>query len=340
MNRPPDPDADADADADRGPGSDADRGPAADGDADAVFTAERPRLVGLAYRLLGSVADAEDVVQEAWFRWARADRAQIERPAAWLTTVVSRIGIDRLRVVRRERVDYVGPWLPEPIVEPIGSWSTDTSVGRLARDPAESAELADSLTTAFLVLLERLSPEERLAILLVDVFGESFRTAAAALDRTEESARQLAVRARRKLRVDAGQDGPLRRPSPTSSDLAVATAFVGAVLNGDMALVQSLLAPDAVLVSDGGANRHAARRPVVGADRVARFMVNITKKVVAASLELSPAWVNGRPGVVMGFGGIAFGVAAVEVDGDQVARAWLVLNPDKLQHLARAVQVR
>lgn len=309
-------------------------------DPEQLFDAERPRLVGLAYRLLGSIADAEDVVQEAWIRWARADHDAIERPAAWLTTVVSRIGIDRLRVARRERVDYVGPWLPEPIVEPVAVWGAESSGGRLAHDPAESAELADSLTTAFLVLLERLGPEERLAVLLVDVFGESFRTAAAALDRTEESTRQLAVRARRKLRADAEESGSVRRPASSSQELAVATAFVGAVLNGDLALVQSLLAPDAVLVSDGGAKQHAARRPVVGADRVARFMVNVTKRVVAASLELTPAWVNGRPGVVMQVAGRSPVVAAVEVDGDRVARAWLVANPDKLRHLGRAVDVR
>ena len=153
----------------------------------AVFTAERPRLVGLAYRLLGSVTDAEDVVQEAWFRWAGADRASVERPAAWLTTVVSRIGLDRLRAAKRSRTDYVGPWLPEPLVQ-----------ADAMNDPERAAELSDSLTTAFLVMLEQLSPEERLVVLLVDVFGESFQTAATAVGRSDDACRQLAVRARRK----------------------------------------------------------------------------------------------------------------------------------------------
>src|SRR5215211_8446326 len=134
-----------------------------DDEATAVFAAERPRLVGLAYRLLGSVADADDVVQEAWIRWARADQDSIERPAAWLTTVVSRLGLDRLRSRRREQVDYVGPWLPEPLVRPMDM-----------DDPEHTTMLADSLTTTFLVMLERLSPEERLVVLLVDVFGEPF----------------------------------------------------------------------------------------------------------------------------------------------------------------------
>ena len=159
--------------------------PASGDSATATFQAERPRLLGLAYRLLGSVADADDVVQEAWIRWSTVDHQSIERPAAWLTTVVSRLGLDRLQSRRRERVDYVGPWLPEPLVRPVGS-----------DDPEQASMLADSLTTTFLVMLERLSPEERLVVLLVDVFGEPFHSVATLLDRTDESCRQLAVRYR------------------------------------------------------------------------------------------------------------------------------------------------
>ena len=157
----------------------------------AVFEAERPKLLGLAYRLLGSLGDAEDVVQDAWLRWSRIDddtMASIERPGAWLTTTVSRLGLDRLRARRREQVDYVGPWLPEPLVRPMP-----------ADDPERAAEVADSLTTAFLLLLERLSPEERLVLLLVDVFGEPFTTAADLVGKSYAATRQLAVRARRKL---------------------------------------------------------------------------------------------------------------------------------------------
>ncbi len=140
-----------------------------------AFEAERPRLLGLAYRLLGSLADAEDVVQEVWLRWAAVDQQSIERPAAWLTTVTSRLGIDRLRARHRDRVDYVGPWLPEPLM-------TDPQA-----DPAAISELSDSLTTAFLVMLERLSPIERLVVLLVDVFGESFRAVAEVTEHREDS---------------------------------------------------------------------------------------------------------------------------------------------------------
>jgi len=287
----------------------------------AAFAAERPRLVGLAYRLLGSLTDAEDVVQEAWFRWAAADRASVERPAAWLTTVVSRLGLDRLRASQRERLDYVGPWLPEPIVRPIDD------------EPGRAAELSDSLTTAFLVVLEALTPEERLVLLLVDVFGEPFRTVAGLLDRTEESCRQLAVRARRKVRRE---DAPSRAERGGASEqLALATAFAGAVMSGDVELVRSMLAPDVVLTSDGGARRHAARRPVVGADRVARFVVNVTKKVAAASLSFEPVWVNGRPGAVVAIRGRPFMVNAVDIVDGRIHRSYWMLNPDKLAALDR-----
>ena len=291
----------------------------------ARFDGERPRLVGLAYRLLGSIADAEDVVQEAWFRWAAADRAAIERPAAWLTTVVSRLGLDRLRAAKRARVDYVGPWLPDPIVEPIA-----------ANEPERVAVLSDSLTTAFLVLLERLSPDERLVVLLVDVFGESFTTAAAACGRSEDSCRQLAVRARRKLRTDDAEHRPAA--AAAHEQLAIATAFVGAVMSGDLELVRSMLTPDAVLISDGGPHRHAARRPVVGADRIARFVVNIGKRV-GPELGFDPVWVNGRPGVMVSVSGLPYMVTAVDVVGGRIDRYWSFLNPDKLRSVGRALDL-
>lgn len=290
------------------------------------FEAERPRLVGLAYRLLGSIADAEDVVQEAWIRWAGVDQAVIERPAAWLTTVVSRIGLDRLRAAQRARIDYVGPWLPEPLVEPMGAMA--------ANDPERAAVLSDSLTTAFLVMLERLTPDERLVVLLVDVFGESFATAAGASGRTEESCRQLAVRARRKLRTEVTHPPPAAR-----EQLAIATAFVGAVMSGDMATVMSMLTPDAVLISDGGPHRHAARRPVVGAARVARFVVNIGKRVEMASLHFDPVWVNGRPGVVMSVAGKPYMVTTVDVVDGKIDRYWSFLNPDKLLSIGHDLEI-
>jgi RNA polymerase sigma-70 factor (ECF subfamily) len=293
-----------------------------DGEGSRVFMSERPRLVGLAYRLLGSVTDAEDVVQEAWFRWSRADRASIERPAAWLTTVVSRLGLDRLRAVQRARHDYVGPWLPEPIVEQ-----------HAGNDPERAAELSDSLTTAFLVLLEQLTPEERLVVLLVDVFGESFRAAATSLGRSEEACRQLAVRARRKLHAT-----PEQRRTSNAEQLAIATAFVGAVMSGDIDAVRAMLTPTAVLVSDGGPHRHAARRPVVGPERIARFVINIGKRV-GSDLEFAPVWVNGRPGVMVSLRGTPYMVTAVDVVDGRIDRYWSFLNPDKLHSVGRQLDL-
>ncbi|CAB4885394.1 unannotated protein [freshwater metagenome] len=281
-----------------------------------TFTLERPRLVGLAYRLLGSVSDAEDVVQEAWFRWAGADRAVINRPAAWLTTVVSRLGLDRLRAAQRARIDYVGPWLPEPILR--------TDVGS---DPERAAELSDSLTTAFLVMLERLSPEERLVVLLVDVFGESFHTAAIAVGRSDDACRQMAVRARRKL-----HGAPSPQPMSDAEQLAIATAFVGAVMSGDIDAVRAMLTPTSVLISDGGPHRHAARRPVVGPHRIARLIVNLGKRV-GPELRFEPSWVNGRPGVVLSLGEQPYMVTAVDVVDGQIDRYWMFLNPEKLQSI-------
>jgi RNA polymerase sigma-70 factor (ECF subfamily) len=276
-----------------------------------LFEHERPRLVGLAYRLLGSVTDAEDVVQDAWLRWERADHAAIERPAAWLTTVVGRIGLDRLRARQRDRAEYVGPWLPEPLVR--------------APDPAELAELSDSLTTAFLLLLERLSPVERLVLLLADVFEEPFSSVAEVVGKSEAATRQLAVRARRKL-----TDG--REASPpacaTAEQRDVAGRFLAAVMHGDREAVVSLMHPDVVLLSDGGLKRHAARRPIVGAHRVERFVVNTAQRL----REFTPhaATINGAPGVVMRAGPHPVLALAVEVTDGLVQRITVVVNPDKL----------
>jgi RNA polymerase sigma-70 factor (ECF subfamily) len=298
--------------------------------ATAIFTAERPRLVGLAYRLLGSVADADDIVQEAWIRWSRADHESIERPAAWLTTVVSRLGLDRLRSRRREQVDYVGPWLPEPIVQPF-SRASDPA------DPEHASILSDSLTTTFLVMLEHLTPEERLTLLLVDVFGEPFRSVAALLDRSEDACRQLAVRARRKLAAQRDQAEHTRHTQ--AEQLAVASAFVGAVLSGDIDAVTAMLRPGAVMTSDGGPHRHAARRPVVGPARIARFLVNVYRRIPPDIVEFDPVWVNGAPGVVMRLHGTPYLVCVLEIVDGLIDRQYTIVNPDKLASIGREVQL-
>ena len=302
-----------------------------------TFASVRPRLLGLAYRLLGSMADAEDVVQEAWFRFDRVDPASIERPVAWLTTVTSRIGLDKLRARQRDRLDYVGPWLPEPIVESTSTaaWGTDAP----SNDPADHAELADSLTTAFLVLLERLSPQERLAVLLADVFGEPFADIAVVLDTSDAAARQLASRARRKLR-DADPTRSDRRPAPLAEQQEVVAQMVAALAAGDVATTAKLLAPDVVLLSDGGALVHAARRPVVGADRVSRLMVNIAKRDAASFDETAFCVVNGQPALIARQNGAPRFVLIAEVVDGLVHRIHVVNNPAKLAALDHPVDLR
>lgn len=293
-----------------------------------LFERERPRLTGLAYRLLGSLADAEDVVQDAWLRWAAADRAGIVNPAAWLTTVVSRRGLDRLRQRKRERLDYVGPWLPDPVVTPVPS-------APATADPATAAELSDSLTTTFLVALERLSPEQRLVVLLSDVFGEPLSAVADTLGVSHAACRQMAVRARRKLREPADADAPVAAHAPLDPEqLATATALAAAVLGGDLDEVVRLVAPDVVLITDGGPNRHAARRPVVGADRVARFLVNLVHRLDDAH-TVEPVVMNGLPAMLLRLDGAPDVVQAVEVVDGRVARVLIVSNPDKLAYVDR-----
>ena len=290
------------------------------------FEHERPRLVGLAYRLLGSLADAEDIVQEAWLRWQQTDREGIEQPAAWLTTVTSRIGLDRLRARQRDRADYVGPWLPEPIVVPM-----DTA------DPAHHAELSDSLTTAFLVLLEELSPTERLVLLLADVFDQPFAEISAILGRSRDACRQLASRARRKVRAaEAPRRGRGGAVDPVA--LVAAGAFVDAARRGDQQALLELLAPDAVLVSDGGAEQHAARRPVVGADRVSRFVLNLARRL-PSGVAVEPCWVNGAPGNAAWVRGVPAFIQAFEVEDGRITRISIVSNPDKLHGLDHPVQL-
>ncbi|MCU1387760.1 MAG: polymerase, sigma-24 subunit, subfamily [Ilumatobacteraceae bacterium] len=296
---------------------------------DEMFAAERPRLVGLAYRLLGSLTDAEDVVQEAWVRWHRTDTSRLDSPQAWLTTVVSRLGIDRLRARQRDQSTYVGPWLPEPLVA-------------VDDDPASAAELSDSLTTAFLVMLERLSANERLVLLLADVFQQPFSAVAEVVGKSEEATRQLAVRARRKVRVEQELRPSAAAPSRVDQ-LVVANEFVAALVAGDEARVRELLGADVVLISDGGANRHAARRPVVGPDRVGRFLLNIARRYLTMrghEISASSRWVNGSPGIVISIDGAPYWVGAFEVHDGRVDRFFATLNPDKLGLVDREIELR
>jgi RNA polymerase sigma-70 factor (ECF subfamily) len=283
-------------------------------DATAAFEAERPRLVALAYRMLGTSDDADDVVQDAWLRWSAADRSEVREPAAWLTTVTTRLAIDRLRSARSRREVYVGPWLPEPVA--------DTDLG----DPALAAATADSLTLQFLTVLERLDPTERAVLLLHDVFGYPFAEVAAHVDRSAAAARQIAKRARERVR--SGR--PTTEPPPDRQTAErLAEAFFAAVAVGDVDGLRELLTDDVVHLSDGGPTRRAARRPVVGADRVARLFVNLAARTRPGT-RFDPVVVNGQPAWYATVDGEPEALFVPAFRGDRVASILAVLAPDKL----------
>jgi RNA polymerase sigma-70 factor (ECF subfamily) len=287
-----------------------------------AFEAARRRLLGLAYRMLGTIGDAEDVVQETWLRWNAADRDAIDTPEAWLTTVTTRLALDRLKSAqrRREREQYPGPWLPEPVV-------TDTG-------PEEAAELADSLTLGFLTLLDRLGPVERAVFLLADVFGMPYAEVADAVGKTEVACRQIASRSRRRL-----QGTHSRRP--TADERRIVDELLVAMYLGDVAAVLERLAPDAVCISDGGPQRRAARRPVVGANRVAPFCIKVTRKASDRARFVAAA-INGDPGVIVYVGDGIDSVLAFEVDasGGRVAAIWIVRAPEKLDRVLAPVAMQ
>lgn len=280
-----------------------------------VFEAMRPRLVGIAYRMLGTVADAEDVVQDAFLRWLATDRGGIDRPEAWLTTVTTRLALDRLRSAQRRREDYVGPWLAEPVATAPG--------------PEEAAELADSLTLGFLAVLDRLTPVERAVFLLADVFAVPFAEIAQTVGKSAAACRQIATRARARVRTERVAPPPCH----DGTDRRVVEELLVAVANGDIAGVLDRLTPDARCVSDGGAARRAARRPVVGAERVARFLINTARKGYdQASVEL--VTINGSPGMVVSIDGEVDIAASFDIDPTRrVAAIWMVRNPEKLRRL-------
>lgn len=280
----------------------------------AMFEAERPRLRGLAYRMTGTPDDADDVLQEVWIRWQRADRVAIDNSAAWLTTVTSRVALDRLGSAQARRERYVGPWLPEPLaaVDPL---------------PDDIVESADSLTLGFLRVLETLQPIERAVFLLHDVFDMPFAEVADAVERSEPATRQIAKRARDRVR-----DGrPRVTPEPREVG-ALADAFLAAMLEGDVDTLMTMLTDDVVHVSDGGADHHAARRPVRGPHQVARLFVNLAKRNFRADDEFHEVAVNGQPGLYIVRDGAPYLLTVLSWRGDQVTEALSIVNPDKLAH--------
>lgn len=282
------------------------------------FEELRPRLFGIAYRMTGSVGDAEDACQDAWLRWQRVDRGTVENAEAYLVRVVTRLALDRLQSAQRRRETYIGPYLPEPLV------ADDDAV-----QPEAAAELADSLTFAFLVLLDELAPRERAVLLLHDVFGYPFDEIGPMVDLSPTACRQLASRTRRKL--DHERD-TYRRPDEAREQELVGN-LLATISSGDVEAVMTLLAPDVVLLSDAGADRHAARRPVVGTYRVARLLVNLAKRLTATT-DGHVVHVNSEPGLLFVEDGHPDNVLSFSFDADgRVRRLYSQLNPEKLRHL-------
>jgi len=295
------------------------------------FEPYRRRLLGLAYRMLGSMADAEDAVQETYLRWhGAADRDRVSDPRAFLMTTTTRICLDMLTSARARREQYVGPWLPEPIL--------DTA----ALAPDSRSELAEDLSIALLLILDQMSPLERAAFLLHDVFDFSFSEVAATLERSEPACRKLATRARTHVRAlrPRGAATPTPRPGEIDPKHAqLMSAFGAATQSGDLNALTQLLASDVRIVTDGGGRVRSALDVIEGADRAARFLVEVSRKRPGAwwreDFSTRFATVNGLPGLIVDAPEGPVQTAAFEIEGDVIRALYLVRNPDKLRHLVR-----
>jgi len=279
------------------------------------FETHRSRLFALAHRLLGSRAEAEDVVQEAWLRWQGAAQEEIRDEEAWLVTATTRLALDRLRAVRNARTDYVGPWLPEPLQV------------ALAPDPAERAEQAESVSWALMALLERLGPDERAAFLLKEVFDYDYEAIAALLGHSQANCRQLVHRARARL-----QAGHARFEVPAERHRRLLEKFMAASQSGDQAAIAALLRADARLVSDGGGKVTAALRPLLGAERIARLYWAIARR--GAQVEARVGWVDGEPAILRFADGRLHSLTMLVSDGERISDILTLMNPDKLAAVA------
>jgi RNA polymerase sigma-70 factor, ECF subfamily len=285
-----------------------------------AFQTHRRLLFSVVYDIVGSVADAEDVLQETWLRWSAVDPDTIENPRAYLVRIATRQALNRLRSLRNRRESYVGPWLPEPLVTDVDG----------VPDPAAAAEQADEVSLAMLVVLETLSPPERAVFVLHDVFGLPHDEVADALGRSSASVRQLAHRAREHVQA--------RRPRFPTDDLEqrrLTEAFVAACADGDLDTLTRMLAPDVRVVSDGGGKAKAARREISGADKVSRFMLGITKEGMATpGHSLRFVRVNGEWGLVGYVGSEPTYLGLLDVRDGQIEAVYIVANPDKLTRIA------
>lgn len=279
-----------------------------------VFEAQRPRLAGIAYGMLGSVMDAEDVVQDAYLRWSDIDTATVDSPAAYLTTVVTRLAIDKLRSAQHRRETYVGPWLPEPMIT-------------TSADPADTLAVAERLSMALLVTLERLNPVERAVLLLRDVFDCDYADIADVVDKSPANCRQIASRARERV-GDPARSRPLE-----DEQRRLATAYAAAITSGDVDGLARILADDVVLWSDGGGKARAARHLLAGRDRVANFLVSVSQQAPEGTVA-DLVEINGSMGWLATAGDLVVATISFDIDDALITGIRVVLNPDKLSHLS------
>ncbi len=280
---------------------------------DAIFEEHRPTLERLAYRMLGSLADADDVLQEAYLRWTRADHSEVKSAKAYLNSIVTRLCIDQRRTVEARKESYVGPWLPEPVIE----------VDR----PDRRLEAAETVSLAFLVVLEHLSPVERAAYLLKRVFDYGYDEIAGILDKSEPACRQLVSRAEERIR----ERRPRFDPDPNEAE-RVTSAFMETVSTGDMDGLVSLLAADAAMYADSGGKVPAALMPVIGAERVARFFLGLMKKA-PSDMEIRRVRVNGQPGLMALSQGQIINVLTFDIAAGRIAACYVIRNPEKLSRI-------
>lgn len=281
-----------------------------------IFNSHRQALFGIAYRMLGRVSEAEDIIQEMWLRWQKQDLAAIASPKAWLVSATTRLCIDELRSARRQREDYYGVWLPEPLVEASGT-------------PDHLADLTDSLTMAFMMMLETLGPVERAVFLLREVFGYGYPDTAAIVGKSEANCRQIVRRAKASLLANPHPPAP-----PNDQARRVVEQFALATSTGQIDRLLDLLMEDVTIYNDGGGKVKAAGLPIRTSDRVSRFLIGVQRKLPADTKPVF-ARVNGTPGLLMMSGGRIYGAFSFELTDGRIKAIYGIWNPEKLAHLAR-----
>lgn len=280
------------------------------------FTTHRSLLFGIAYRMLGRVSEAEDAVQEVWLKWQKQDLATIQSPKAWLVAATTRLCIDQLRSARREREKYYGVWLPEPLM-PLAEG-----------DPGRSAELADSLSMAFMMMLESLGPDERAVFLMREVFACDYADVATIVGKSEANCRQIVRRAKERL-----QAKPRTAAPPTGRARQLVEEFLAAAASGEMKNVLALLTDDTAVYSDGGGKVKAVGRAILGVDHASRFLLGIWPRFMV-NVDLRRVDINGSPGVLVSSQGRVDYALSFEIAGDRVQAIYIVCNPEKLKHLS------